>query len=118
MAVSEDSLKKTAQFDYLLHIACLVFSLGVLTILPLVLNYARRGDAAGTYVESHFNHMISSFWKWVILMVIFGVIYFVLGVLTISIGFFLLGWIFLIPYGIFLYRLVKGLLRLGDNQPI
>ena len=118
MAVSADSLKKTAQFDYLLHIACLIFSLGLLTVVPLILNYIRRGDAVGTVYESHFNYMISSFWKWVIWMVGLGVLYFLLSVVTVGIGFFLFSWIFLIAYGIFLYRLIKGLLRVGDDQPI
>ncbi len=118
MAASADTLKKTAQIDYLLHIACLLFSLGMLTIVPLVLNYVRRGDSVGTIYESHFNHMISSFWKWAIWTAVVGVVYFLLGVLTIGFGFWLFAPLFLIPYGIFLYRLVKGLLRVGDNEPM
>jgi uncharacterized membrane protein len=118
MAVSEDTLKKTVQFDYLLHLACLIFSLGTLSIVPLFLNYLRRGDAVGTMYESHFNHMISSFWKWVVWMVILGVVYFVLSILTLGIGFWLFAWVFLIPSAIFAYRLIKGLLRVGDARPM
>jgi uncharacterized membrane protein len=118
MAASNDTLKKTAQFDYVLHIVCMLFSLGALVIVPLVLNYVRRGDSVGTVYESHFNHMISTFWSWVMWMIGLGVLYFILGLLTLTVGFWLFSPIFLIAYGIFLYRMIKGLLRVNDDQPI
>jgi uncharacterized membrane protein len=116
MTTNEDSLRKITQFDYLLHIAGMIFSFGILTLVAIVLNYLKRGSAAGTIYESHMNYMIRYWWRWVLWMVVLGVIIFVVGILTLTIGFWLLGWTLVIPSIIFIYRMVMGLLAANDGK--
>jgi uncharacterized membrane protein len=114
----DDTLKKICQFDYLLHIAGMVFSFGLVTLVALFLNYMKRGDAAGTIYASHMQYMISAWWKWLIWTVILGVILFVLGVITLGIGFFVLGWIMALPAIWFVYKMVIGLLALQNGRSV
>lgn len=105
-----EALRKVCLVDYLLHLAGLLFSAGLLSVLAVILNYAKRDDAQGTIYHSHMQWMIRSFWWalfWVILVGFFGVI-------TLS-----LGWFFLIvPAAWFGYRMVRGLLALNDGKPM
>ena len=89
---------------------------GAAGIVGVIIAYVKRGDAAGTWVESHFTWLIRTFW-WSLLWGLFG-------------GFvlFTLGWILIgipIAFAIFfmtsiwgLYRVVRGILRFKDDQPI
>src|SRR3954462_5714030 len=38
------------------------FVFGIPSIVAVIMNYARRGDARGTYLESHFTWQIRTFW--------------------------------------------------------
>ena len=58
----EDSLRKVALMDYCLHIAGLLFSAGLLSVVALIVNYIKRDDALGTIYETHMNWMIRTFW--------------------------------------------------------
>ena len=84
------------------------------SILAVILNYVFRGDAEGTYVESHFAWQIRTFWMaalWLVLMfIIGGVLMFVgLGIFVFVIGFLVLGvWV--------AYRIVYGWLKLGRHE--
>ena len=82
------------------------------SIVAVILNYVKRGDARGTWAESHYRWQIRTFWfavLWVIVAIvlivtlvgaIFGFI--VLGALT--------AWL--------IYRIVRGWLRLRDKRPM
>jgi uncharacterized membrane protein len=111
-------IKKWAMVHYMLHIAGVIFTLGLVTLLAVVLNYFKRDDATGTFVRSHMDYMINSWWKFAIWFVIAWVIYFVLGVLTLSLGFWLLAWIPAIPALIFVVRMIMGLMKLSNDRPI
>jgi uncharacterized membrane protein len=117
MSSDTDSLRKVVQFDYLLHIAGMIFSFGILTLVAIVLNYLKRDSAAGTVYESHMNYMIRYWWRWVLWMLVVTVIYFLLGLITLSIGFFIFAWLFVVPSIIFVYRMVMGLLAANDGRP-
>jgi uncharacterized membrane protein len=117
MAANEDSLRKVVQFDYLLHIVGMIFSFGTLTLVAVVLNYVKRGDSAGTVYESHMNYMIRYWWRWVLWMVVLGIGYFLIGLITLTIGFYLFAWVFVVPSIIFVYRMVMGLLSANDGKP-
>lgn len=105
-----DTLRKVALFDYALHIAGLLLSMGVLSVLALIINYIKREDAIGTIYESHMNWMISTFW-WTLFWLVVSVIPAVLS-------FGLLSFVFVIPAIWYLYRMIKGMLRLLDGRPI
>src|SRR5213594_2809045 len=59
------------------------FLTGWPSIIAVILNYAKRGDARGTWLESHFRWQIRTFWfgaLWVGLCLLFVVMTFGLGI--------------------------------------
>jgi uncharacterized membrane protein len=100
------SLKTLTTVVYILYAAS--FFVGITAIVAIIVNYVKKDDAAGTWLESHFRWQIRSFW--------FGLAWGVLGALTVVIG---IGWVILCVDGIwFIYRLVKGWLYLNDSKPM
>jgi uncharacterized membrane protein len=90
------------------------FLTGWPSIIAVILNYIKQGDARGTWVESHFRWQIRTFWfglLWVTLCILFIVA-------TLGIG-ILVAWI---PLAIvtlwFIYRVARGWLALKDGQPM
>jgi uncharacterized membrane protein len=80
------------------------FLTGWPSIIAVILNYVKRSDVRGTWLESHFRRQIRTFWYgllWVSLCILFVV-------LTLGIG-LLIAWL---PLGIvalwFVYRIVRG----------
>jgi uncharacterized membrane protein len=108
------SLRRICLLDYLLHIGGLLLSAGLLSVVALIINYVKRDDARGTIYESHMTWMIRTFW-WTLFWV---VILFLPFLLLTAITFGLLSFLFLLPMLWFLYRMVKGLLRLMDGRPM
>jgi uncharacterized membrane protein len=110
----DDALRKVALFDYLLHIAGLLFSMGLLSVVALIINYIKRDDARGTIYESHMTWMIATFW-WTLFWV---VVSFVPAVVLTFFSLGLLSFLFVVPALWYLYRMLKGLLRLIDSREI
>jgi uncharacterized membrane protein len=106
----DSSLARTALLDYALHIAGLLLSLGILSVVALIINYVKRPSARGTIFESHFTWQIRTFWWTVLWLVILGVPV----VLTLGLASFLL----FIPAIWYLYRMIKGLIYLNDRRPM
>ncbi|MEQ1535883.1 MAG: hypothetical protein ABL923_08400 [Burkholderiaceae bacterium] len=118
-AVSEkaEDLKTVGWVSYLLHLIVAVAAVvpganvGVaLLVIALVIDLVKKGDAAGTWQESHFS--------WRIRTVIWaGILY----VVTIPLWllFVIPGWI---AWGIisiwFLYRIVRGMVAMNNSQAI
>lgn len=111
---SNDALRKIALLDYVLHIAGLLFSMGLLSVVALIVNYVKRDDAAGTIYESHMNWMIATFW-WTLFWV---VVSFIPSLVLAVVSFGLLSFLFVIPGLWYLYRMIKGLLRLLDGRAV
>ena len=90
------------------------FLTGWPSIIAVILNYLNRGDAHGTWLESHFRWQIRTFWfgfLWVALCVIFIVV-------TLGVG-LIIAWIPLAFVGLwFIYRIASGWLRLIDRRPM
>ena len=84
------------------------YFVGITAIVAIVMNYVKKDDVAGTFLESHFRWQIRTFW--------FGVLWGVLGAITMV---FIIGWFVLVANGIWIiYRIVKGWLRLNDGKPM
>ena len=109
-----DTLKKVCLVDYALHIAGPLLSMGVLSVIALIVNYIKRDDARGTIYESHMNWMIRTFW-WTLFWV---VVSFLPALLLTVITFGLLSFLFLVPVVWYLYRMIKGVLWLNDGRPM
>jgi len=88
------------------------FVFGLPSILAVVINYVKRRDVRGTFLESHFRWQIRTFWYallWALLC--FVLIVSILGILLGLTGFAALGvWI--------IYRVVRGWLALRDQRPM
>mgnify|MGYP003431273225 CR=1 FL=1 len=107
---SEESLKQTARMLYLGHAATFIFSLGLLNLIPLVINYIKRPEAQGTIVYSHHAWMVRSFWIYVALMA-------VAVVLAVTIILIPLAWLLGCAAWIwYAYRLIKGFIDLNNNR--
>jgi len=100
------SLKTINHVTYALY-ALSLFS-GVTAIVAVVLNYIKRDEARGTWLESHFSWQIRTFW-WCLLWGILGGLTFVI----------LIGWVIWgVAFIWFIYRIAKGWLSLNDNRPM
>jgi uncharacterized membrane protein len=93
------------------------FIFGVPSIVAVVMNYVKRSEARGTWLDSHFGWQLRTFWYAVLWFVLIGlfsaplVLLLGLGIVTWIVGAFVVGvWI--------IYRVVRGWLKLNDGQPI
>jgi uncharacterized membrane protein len=90
------------------------FLTGWPSIIAVVLNYARRSAARGTWLESHFRWQIRTFWFGLLWVVLCGA--FVVATLGLGI---LIAWLPLGLVGLwFIYRVARGWLRLADRRPM
>ena len=100
------SLKTLTTVIYALYAVSLF--IGISAVAAVVLNYIKREDAQGTWLESHFRWQIGTFW-WGLLWVVVGWIAWLI----------LAGWLVWGVAGIwFIYRIAKGWLNLNDNKPM
>ncbi|WP_343597413.1 hypothetical protein [Acinetobacter sp.] len=111
---------------YILYIAA-IFSAGILAVIALVINYLKKDSVQDTIFESHFNWQISSVWwyiAWNIIGVLpFGFLFFTGDDVNLFAGVALLAFIFwlavmFISWVWIIYRAIKGLLALNENQPV
>ncbi len=112
-----ESLKTVGWVSYLLHLIVAVGAVmpsaqpGIaLLLVALVIDLVKKGDAIGTWQASHFSWRIRSvLWA--------GVLY----LITIPLWLLLIvpGWIAWAVISIwFLYRIVKGMVRMNASQPM
>ena len=126
MEQSQSSLLGWTQVIYALHAFSLLtgilgaativgaFLTGWPSIIAVILNYVKRSDVRGTWLESHFRWQIRTFWfglLWVGLCVAF-----IVGTLGIGL---IVAWL---PLGVvslwFVYRIVRGWLSLRESRPM
>jgi len=90
------------------------FLTGWPSIIAVILNYVKRSEARGTWLQAHFRWQIRTFWfglLWVTLCIAFVVA-------TLGIG-MLIAWLPLGLVGLwFIYRVARGWLRLIDRLPM
>lgn len=88
------------------------FLTGWPSIIAVIINYVKRREAAGTYLDSHFGWQLRTFWYAVLW-------YVVAGLLIITIIGIVIGWPLMVVVGIWvLYRIVRGWLSLANRAPI
>jgi uncharacterized membrane protein len=118
------SVLNVAQLVYALHTLAIVIGIvGAATVIgsfvgslpsivAVILNYAKRGGARGTWVDSHYRWQIRTFWfallwaliGWGLLITIIG------AVVGVPILIALTLWL--------MYRIGRGWLRLNDRRPM
>ena len=88
------------------------FLFGWPSIIAVILNYVKRSDARGTWVESHYRWQIRTFWFSIGWMLLAALLVFTLVFIQISVGIFVTVTVWLI------YRIGKGWMRLRDRLPM
>ncbi len=124
VASSSDSLVTWTTVIYALHAFSILtgiigtatvigaFLTGWPSIIAVILNYVKRGEARGTWLESHFRWQIRTFWfglLWVGLCLLFVIFTLGIGILLVWIPLvFVTCW--------FIYRIARGWVRLNARQ--
>lgn len=125
-SVEKDPYKTLTLVLYILYIIS-IFTGGFIAIVALIINYIKRKDVKNTIFESHFNWQITTFW-WYLLWIFLAFVpyiflifigqdseYFGIASLVVSaicIGILIGSWIWIV------YRAIKGIIRLNNNQEI
>jgi uncharacterized membrane protein len=98
------SLKTITMVVYVLQAASFLF--GISAIVAIIINYVKRDDVRGTWLESHFRWQIRTFW--------FSLLWGSLGLITFLL---IVGYGILVATGVWvIYRVVKGGLNLLDGK--
>jgi uncharacterized membrane protein len=92
------------------------FVFGWPSIIAVVINYVKRGDARGTWLESHYDWQIRTFWFALLWALVVGVTGFLLAIVLIGFAIWAVGLFVLGVWAI--YRIAKGWLRLRDGVPV
>jgi uncharacterized membrane protein len=119
-----DGMVKLTHFMYGLHAFSAVmgvlgpmfivtaFLTGWPSIIAIIINYVKRADVRGSYLDSHFGWQLRTFW------------YAVLGVLVALLLFVTIvgipfAWVLALVLGIWvLYRLIRGWIALAERRPM
>lgn len=100
------SLKSLTQLVYVLY--ALSYFVGISAIVGIIINYVKKDEVAGTWLEGHFRWQIRTFW--------FGVLWTLIGAATF---FIVIGMAILFAnFCWIIYRIVKGWLNLNENKPM
>jgi uncharacterized membrane protein len=122
--VPRESLVTLAHVIYALHafsallglvstaLVVTAFLTGWPSIIAVILNYVKRSDVRGTWLDSHFSWQIRTFW-FALLWVVIGAILFVT---LIGIPFAYVIWV---ATGLWvLYRIIRGWLALSSQKAL
>lgn len=102
----KDDAKNLTMIIYALQAAS--FIVGLTFLVAVVMNYIKKEDVAGTWLDSHFRWQIRTFW--------FGVLWMLVGGLLTLI---FIGVLVLLANAIWIiYRIAKGWIYLADNKPM
>jgi len=90
------------------------FLFGVPSIIAVIMNYARRAEAHGTWLETHFDWQIRTFWRallWIAITLLVGglLTLIVIGIFIVIAGFCVVGlWV--------AYRVIRGWIALREHR--
>lgn len=116
------------QIMYLLHAASILigvasaafivtaFLFGLPSIVAVIMNYARRSQVRGTWLDSHFRWQLRSFWFALLAFVLASVAFWPLVLIWIGIP---LLWLSYVVIGLWaIYRIVRGWMALNQQRPV
>ncbi len=102
----ERSDKTITTLIYVLYALSLFF--GITGVAAIVMNYVKRADVAGTWLESHFKWQIRTFWY----SVLWAAVGFLLTFVVVGFAVLFLDTVW------FIYRVVKGWVNLSADKPM
>ena len=85
---------------------------GLIGIVGLILAYVKRGEAAGTWLQSHYRWLIRTFWFSVLWNIVGWLAVVTLIGIPIAIGIWIATTIWV------LYRLIRGYILFNESKPI
>ena len=88
------------------------FLTGWPSIIAVIMNYVKRSEAAGTFLDSHFSWQLRTFW--------FALLWVVIGwLMIVTIIGAVIGVPILLGVGVWvLYRIARGWINLADRKPM
>ena len=88
------------------------FLTGWPSIIAVIINYVKRSDVRGTYLDSHFSWQIRTFWYTLLWLVIAAMLFAtVIGIVF--------AYILVVGAGIWVaYRIIRGWMALDDGRPM
>ena len=88
------------------------FVFGLPSLIAVFLNYLKRSDVNGTWLESHFRWQIRTFWFTLLWLVVYGLL--IITIIGIPIA-----WIMIAILGLWVgYRVIRGWVALADARPV
>ena len=122
--VPQDSLLRLTHVIYALHAFSVLtgvfgaasvigaFLIGWPSVIAVIINYVKRPDVAGTWLDSHFSWQIRTFWfaalwaviAWALVFTVIGIP--VAAVIFVAVTF----WV--------IYRVARGWMALNDRKPM
>ena len=123
-----DSLVTITHVVYALHTLSLVigafgaasiigaFVFGWPSIIAVIINYVKRSEVRGTYLDSHFSWQIRTFWWALLMSAIIAVLGFTLAIVLIGFAIWIVGFFVLGIWAI--YRIARGWMALMDRRPM
>jgi len=88
------------------------FVFGLPSIVAVVINYVKRGEARGTFLESHSRWQIRTFWFAALWCVVGGLLFLTLVGIPLALAVFFGAGLWAI------YRVVRAWLALRDRRPM
>jgi len=88
------------------------FLTGWPSIIAVILNYAKRPEVRGTWLDSHFGWQIRTFWFALLWLLLGGVAFFTLVGIPVALVVWVLTGLWV------LYRIVRGWLTLSAEKPM
>jgi uncharacterized membrane protein len=88
------------------------FVFGLPSLIAVFINYLKRSDVNGTWLESHFRWQIRTFWFTLLWLVVYGLL--IITIVGIPIA-----WILIAILGLWVgYRVIRGWVALADARPV
>jgi len=89
---------------------------GIVGIIAIILAYVKRGEAAGTWLASHYRWLIRTFWFSLLWGLVGALIFALLAIILIGL---VIGYLIWVATTIWvLYRLIRGYVLFKDSQPV
>jgi uncharacterized membrane protein len=92
------------------------FVFGWPSIIAVIINYVKRPEARGTWLESHVTWQIQTFWWALLWTCVIGATGFVLAIVLVGFAIWAIGFTLLGLWAI--YRIARGWLALQAGRPV
>jgi len=124
----DPSLVSWTKLMYALHGAAIVigalspafivtaFLFGLPSIIAVIMNYLKRADAKGTWLESHFRWQLRTFWIAAAALLAVSLVFGPLSLILIGLPFLIGGFVLIGLWAA--YRIARGWMSLNDGRAL